>query len=153
MIKSSDLRDALADLIKVKAGLNLKVFFNHVENCADDYVFVRLRPKQVNESYGRVQRKILVDFQVVLSPNNAAQVKHTDLLDIVDTLDEVTSSPLQIGDRFVTIYDTSSIIFDNVLTYSFELNFTDCIEGFFSKNNDYDFMQELEISNVDITAP
>ena len=151
MIKSADLRDALAILIKSR--LNLKVFFNHVQNCADDYCWVRLRPKQVNESFGRVQRKILVDFQVVLSPNNAAQVKHTDLLDIVDVLDEMTSSPLQIGDRFVTIYDTSSIIFDNILTYSFELNFTDCIESFFDRFNDYDFMRQLEIANMDITAP
>ena len=151
MIKSADLRDAIADLIKSR--LNLKVFFNHVQNCADDYVFVRLRSKQANESFGRVQRKILVDFQVVLSPNNAAQVKHTDLLDIVDTLNEETSYPLQILDRYVTIYDTSSIIFDNILTYSFELNFTDCIESFFDRFNDYDFMEQLEIANVDITAP
>lgn len=151
MIKSEDLRNALATLIKSK--LNLRVFFNHVENCAGDYVWVRLRPKLNNEGYGRIQRRILVDFQVVLSPNDAAQVKHTDLLDIIDTLNVLTSSPLQIGDRFITIYDTNTIIFDSILTFSFELDFTDCIESFFIMLDDYELMQKLEIDDMDITAP
>ena len=30
MIKSKDIRDALSDLVKIKAGLNLSVNFNHI---------------------------------------------------------------------------------------------------------------------------
>lgn len=149
MIKSSDLRDALADLIKVKAGLPLKVFFNVVNNCADDYCWVRLRPKRRDEGFGRIQRKIRVDFQIVLSPNDSAQVKHTDLYDIIDILDMATSNAIKITDRYITVVDTETIIFDNILTYSFVLDFTDCVESFFDKINEYDFMKELEIANLD----
>ena len=144
MLKSLSIRDALADLIKVKAGLNLKVFFNHVSNAAESYVWVRLRPKRTNESFGYLQRKIRVDFQVVLSPNNGA-VKHTDLLNIVDVLDEVTCQPLKIGDRFITILDAESIIFDNILTYSFSLDFTDCLSTLPPELTDYELMRELEL--------
>ena len=126
MLQSSNVRDALADLIKVKANLPLKVFFNTVNNAVDNYCWVRLRPKHKNIGYGYLERKLRVDFQIVLSPSNAAQIKHTELLDIIDALDEVTCKPLQIGDRFITIYDTESIIFDNILTYSFTLDFADC---------------------------
>lgn len=149
MIKSSDLRDALADLIKVKAGLNLKVFFNHVNNCADDYCWVRLRPKRRDEGFGRIQRKIRVDFQIVLSPNDKAEVKHTDLYNIIDALDMATSDAVKITDRYITVTDTETIIFDDILTYSFVLDFTDCVESYFDKLNEYEFMKELEISDLD----
>ena len=148
MIRSSDLREALASLIKIKAGLNLRVFYNHVENCAENYCWVRLRPKHTNESFGIIQRKIRVDFQIVLSPING-QVKHTDLLDIIDKLDEVTCEPLKIGDRFITIYDAESIIFDNILTYSFIVDFTDCVETYFELMKEFEFMEKLEVRNLD----
>lgn len=144
MLKSSNVRDALADLIKT--NLPLKVFFNTVNNAAYDYCWIRLRPKHKNIGQGYFERRLRVDFQIVLSPNDAAQVKHTDLLDIIDTLDEVTCKPLQIDDRFITIYDAESIIFDNILTYSFELDFADCLSTLPNDIARAEFMQQLELN-------
>ena len=143
MIKSRDIRDALADLIKVKADLRLKVFFNHVNNAADDYVWIKLIPARRDEGFGRFQRKIRVIMQVVLAPNGG-EVKHTDLYDIADKLDEATCGYIQIGDRFITIYDTEARIFDDVLTYEFLLDFTDCIDTS-SDAEKYQLMRELHL--------
>lgn len=143
MIKSRDIRDALADLIKIKADLRLKVFFNHVNNAVDDYVWIKLIPARRDEGFGRFQRKIRVIMQVVLAPNGG-EVKHTDLYDIADKLDEATCGYIQIGDRFITIYDTEARIFDDILTYEFLLDFTDCIDTS-SDAEKYQFMRELHL--------
>ena len=127
MIKSSEIRQSIADLIKNKAGLPLKVFFNQVENSAENYAWVRLRPSHRNLSYGYLERKIRVDIQIVLAPVNGI-VRHTDLYDMLDKIEVATCEPLKITDRFITIYDGEYIIFDNILTYSFMLDFTDCTE-------------------------
>jgi len=144
MIKSYDIRQALANLIKVKADLRLKVFFNHVNNAVDDYVWIKLIPARRDEGFGRFQRKIRVIMQVVLAPDGNAEVKHTDLYDIADALDEATCGYIQIGDRFITIYDTEARIFDNILTYEFLLDFTDCIETA-SDAEKYELMRELHL--------
>ena len=144
MIKSRDIRDALADLVKVKAALPLKVFFNHVNNSADDYCWIKLVPARRDEGWGRFQRKIRVVIQVVLAPDGNAEVKHTDLYDIADALDEATCGYIQIGDRFITIYDTEARIFDDILTYEFLLDFTDCINTA-SDAERYELMRELQL--------
>lgn len=150
MIKSSDIRDALADLVKVKAALPLKVFFNHVNNTSEDYVHIRLRPARRDEGFGRFQRKIRVIMQVVLAPDGG-EVKHTDLYDIADALDEATCGYIQILDRAITIYDTDARIFDNILTYEFLLDFTDCIETARDAER-YELMRELQliVNNDDV---
>lgn len=127
MLKSSDIRQALADLIKNKAGLPLKVFFNQVADAGENYAWVRLRPSHKNLGYGYLDRKIRVDIQIVLAPVTGI-VRHTDLYDMVDALDAATCDPLKITDRFITVYDADFLIFDNILTYSFVLGFTDCTE-------------------------
>ena len=143
MIKSRDIRDALADLVKVKAKLPLKVFFNHVNNSADDYCWIKLVPARRDEGFGRFQRKIRVIMQVVIAPVGG-EVKHTDLYDIVDALDEATCGYIEIGDRFITIYDTEARIFDDILTYEFLLDFTDCIDTA-SDAERYELMRELQL--------
>lgn len=146
MIKSSDLRDALADLIKIRAGLNLKVFFNHVNNCAEDYVWVRLRPKRRDEGFGYMQRTIRVDFQVVLAPDENGEVQHTRLYDIIDALDEVTCNSIPVLDRWLVVLDTETIIFDDILTYTFLLDFTDCLSSLPPEISEAELMQELELA-------
>lgn len=145
MITSRNLRDALADLIKVKAKLNLRVFFNQVNNCAEDYVWVRLRPKRRDEGFGYMQRTIRVDFQVVLAPDDNGEVQHTRLYDIIDALDEATCNSIPVTDRWLVVLDTETIIFDNILTYTFLLDFTDCFSTLPPEITDYEFMRQLEI--------
>ena len=145
MIKSSDIRDALSDLIKIKAGLNLKVFFNHVNNAGGSYVWVRLRPRRTDLGFGSYDRKIRVDFQVVLSPDENAEIKHTRLYDIIDKLDSATCGAVQILDRFITVVDAESIIFDNILTYSFVLDFNDFLQRYADKAAEFELMQELKL--------
>lgn len=125
MLRASDIRDSLAELIKVKARLPLKVFFNHVNNAADDYCWIKLTASQENEGFGVFQRKIRVTIQIVLVPDSNGEIKHTDLYDIADKLSEVTSNYIQIADRYITIYDTNSRIFDDILIYEFMLDFND----------------------------
>lgn len=145
MIKSSDLRDALSDLIKIKAGLPLKVFFNHVNNCAQDYCWIRLRPKRRDEGFGYMQRKIRVDIQVVLAPDDNGEIQHTRLYDIIDALDEATCNSIPVLDRWLVVLDTETIIFDDILTCSFVLDFTDCLSTLPPELTEAEFMQWLEL--------
>ena len=145
MIKSSDIRDALADLIKVKANLPLKVFFNHVNNAADDYVWIRLRPSRKDLGFGSYDRKIRVDFQIVLAPDENGEVRHTRLYDIIDKLDDATCGSVQILDRFITVINAESIIFDGILTYSFVLDFNDFLQRYADKAAEFELMQKLDL--------
>ena len=149
MIKSSDIRDALSDLIKIKADLPLKVFFNHVNNAAEDYVWIRLRPSRKDLGFGSYDRKIRVDFQIVLAPDENAEIQHTRLYDIIDKLDDATCGAIQILDRFITVVDAESIIFDGILTYSFFLNFNDFLQRYADEAAQYEFMENLELELED----
>ena len=145
MIKSADLRDALSDLIKVRAGLPLKVFFNAVNNSSESYAWVRLRPTRRDEGFGYMQRRIRVDIQIVLAPDENGQVKHTDILDMFDALDESTCNSIPVLDRWLVVLDTETIIFDNIGTYSFMLDFTDCLSTLPPEISEAEYMQELEL--------
>ena len=144
MIKSSDIRDALSDLIKIKANLPLKVFFNHVNNCSKDYAWIRLRPYRKDLGFGSVDRRIRVDFQIVLVPDENAEIQHTRLYDIIDALDDATCGAIQILDRFITIYDAETIIFDGLLNYSFILDFNDFLQRYADEAAQYELMRRLE---------
>lgn len=126
MIKFADIRDSLVDLIKERAGLNLKVYFNHVNDASLDYCWVRLRPARTDWGNGWMLRSLRVDFQIVLHPDGFAEQHHADYYEIIDALDNATMNSVKISDRNITIYDCSSIIYDGILTYSFKLDFDDC---------------------------
>lgn len=150
MIKSREIRDALADLIKIKADLPLKVFFNHVNNSAESYVWIKFIPTRRAEGFGVFQRRIRVIFQVVLAPVNG-EVRHTDLYDIAEKLDVAIGDYIQIKDRFITVYDGDARIFDGILTYEFMLDFTDCLDGL-SDAERYEFMRELFMNGENWTC-
>lgn len=126
MIRYADIEDALSDLIKVEAGLPLKVFFNHVNDASADYAWVRLRMGRTDLGFGWLERSIRVDISVHLEPKMpGAEIRHSDLLEICDALDVATLHAIPISGRFITVLETSSIIFDDILTYSFKLDFSD----------------------------
>ena len=132
----------MARLIKVRAGLNLKVYFNHVLDAADDYIFIEIRPERTDEGFFFV-RRLRIDFHVVLSPL-LGEVKHSALLDIVDALDAATHPFIEIGERKVTVYETAANIFDDILHYKVELNWCDS----FAATETYELMEELKMEGI-----
>ena len=139
MITSAEIRESLARLIKVRAGLPLKVYFNHVLEAADDYCWVEMRPAKTDEGFYMI-RRLKIDFHIVLAPLTG-EVRHTDLFDMADALDAATHPYVEIAERKVTVYETTSHIFDGILHYSLELNFADA----FDETETYDLMAELEM--------
>lgn len=145
MIKSADLRDALVELIEDRAGLPLITSFNYVNDPSESYAWVRLRPTRRDEGFGYMQRRIRVDIQIHLTPDENGQVKHTDILDMFDALDEATCNSIPVLDRWLVVYDAETIIFDNIGTYSFMLDFTDCLSTLPPEISEAEYMQELEL--------
>lgn len=145
MIKFEDIRDGLSDLIKVEAGLPLLVCFNHVNDPEEDYAFVRLRTGRTDLGYGWLERSIHVDISIRLMPDAVGEIRHSTLYEYVDALDAATLHSIPIADRHITILETSSIIFDGVLTYSFRLDFSDYYQAL-PKREQADFMQELHLN-------
>lgn len=144
MITNAEIRDALAVMIKDRAGLNLKVYFNQVVNAEDDYAWIQLKPERVDEGYDYFVRRIRVDINIVLAPKTGI-VKHTDLLDIVDALDAATHGYIRIKDRAVTIYETNSHVFDDILHYDFLLEFCDAIASLPEELEEYDYGEEMTL--------
>lgn len=145
MISNRQIRDALAVLIKERAGLALKVYFNQVHNAEDDYAWIQLKSERTDEGWNLFVRRVRVDIQVVLAPLTA-QVKHTDLLDIADALDEATHGYIRVADRAVTVYETAAHIFDGVLHYEFLLEFADGIQSLPEEVEEYSFGESLAIN-------
>ena len=125
MIKFQDIGDSLADLIKIKAGLNLLVSFNDVADAGQNYCWVRMRPSRNDLGWGFFDRSIRIDLQFHISPNGFGEIRHSDYYEIIDKLDAATLHCVKIAERFLPVYDTSTIIFDNILTYSLTLRWTD----------------------------
>lgn len=126
MIRYADIRDGLSVLIKERAGLcTFKVHFNFNDNAEGNYVNVRLRPMRTDLGWGWVERKIRVDFQFHIAPDGFSEIRASDYYDIIDALDVATLHSIPIADRWIVVQDTSTIIFDNILTYSFVLEFSD----------------------------
>lgn len=126
MIRHADIRDSLVELIKERAGLStLKVFFNFNANAEGNYVYVRLRPMRTDLGWGDFIRTIRVDFQFHIDPDGWGDICASDYYDIIDALDTATLHSIKIADRYIVVQETSSIIFDNILTYSFQLEFSD----------------------------
>lgn len=144
MITSKQIREALAALIKVKAGLDMPVYFNQVLDAAHSYAFVSLKPARVDEGYDYFVRRLTVTIQIVLAPMTGV-VKHSDLLDICDALDAATHGYVTVADRAVTVYETSANIFDDILTYSMELFFCDGIASTPEETSAYDLGGELAL--------
>ena len=147
MITSKQIRQALAALIKHKANLPLQVYFDKVENAAQSYVRIALKPMRTDEGFGVFLRRLRVTMAIVLTPIEG-KIRHSDLYDIADKLDVATCGYIQIGDRYVTMYDTDVRIFDDILTYEFMLTFADEVDDWEGLSN-YDLMQELTLKTAD----
>ena len=106
-------------------------------------LFFRRVPQCVHQCTNAVQ--IRVDIQIVLAPDEHGEVKHTDILDCIDKLDEATCNSIPVLDRWLVILDTETIIFDDIGTYSFQLDFTDCISTLPPELSEAEYMRQLEL--------
>ena len=73
------------------------------------------------------EREIDVMMELVLPPDARGRIDRAKLYEAVDTLDAALLPVLTIGDRHITVQETSSRIVDEVLHYSFALDFADAM--------------------------
>lgn len=144
LLTAKDFRKALCDLIKIKANLPYDVFFNHVNDSGESYVWINVQPQKRSWDTAYFQRIINVDISVVLVPDKFTEVKHEELMDISDELDKAIMPCLQIRDRFINVQEFNSHIFDDILHYEFVLDFTDCIPSDEYEGLSYELMKNLE---------
>lgn len=121
---------------------------NFLDSSEFDYVWVRLRESRNDIGQGYIERNISVDLQVVLQPEQNLAVLNSKLYTIADDFCTVFNEFLQVGDRFITLYNSSSHIFDSILTYSFNLQFADGVERKFHDEETFELMQTLKIKKV-----
>ena len=130
----------------IRGEMEILVTAERVKNSNESYIFVQFQPARRDEGFGVFERRLQVDLACVVVAENA-QKFHSDLYNISDTLDKIFSGYLQIGDRYIAIYDTSARIFDGVLNYHFELKFADFIESEkYPADASESVMQELELN-------
>lgn len=144
LLTATDFRKALVDMIHDKAKIPYDVHFNHVNKSTKSYIWIELRPQKISWDRVYFQRVLGVYIYVILTPDNNAEIKHTDLMDISDKLDAAIMPCLQVEDRFITVQEFSSHIFDDVLHYEFTLDFTDCVESDEYEGLNYELMMNLE---------
>lgn len=144
MLTAKDFREALINLIQVKARLPYDVHFNHVNKSKKSYIWIELRPQKTSWDKVYFQRVLNVYIYAILLPDKNAEIKHTDLMDISDALDKAIMPCFQIKDRFITVQEFSSHIFDDVLHYDFTLDFTDCVPSDEYEGLSYELMGNLE---------
>ena len=146
MIWYADIRDALSDLIKVKAGLPLKVFFNHVNDASESYALVSLRLERRDLGFGWFEHRVRTDIVIHLAPKMpGAEIRASDLYEIAERLDVASLHAIPIADRHITILDTKFVVFDGLGTWSAVLDFSDYYQSL-SSEDAATFMEELTLN-------
>jgi len=126
VITAVELRAAINTLLK-KHFPAYKVHFDNVERANQSYFYVWLSPRSKTIDRVYYDRTIDIDIQLVLLKDCKGRVKRSLLYDAIDKLDVALRPVLQIGDRFITISSTNSVIVDEILHYEFSLDFTDVL--------------------------
>ena len=139
MIASVDIRSALSDLLK--RNFPYAVYFTNNADAKQGYFHVDIAPKKRTVDRVIYEREIDVIMELVLPPDARGRIDRTKLYEAVDTLDAVLMPVLTIGDRHITVQETSSRIVDEVLHYSFTLDFADAMP-----DEEYELMEELAIN-------
>lgn len=144
MISTENIFYALKEVIN-RAAPELFVTAEPLADSSESYAHISFRPIKKDFGYGLISRSIRVDISVVLSPN-LAEAPRADLYNIADKFDVAFCGYVQVLDRFITMYETNSRIFDSILHYEFLLEFSDYVEEIEqAKTQGYEPMQELHI--------
>ena len=139
MIPSLDIRSALSALLK--KHFPHAVYFTNNADSQKGYFHVEIAPKKRMVDLTIYERALDITLSLVLPPDARGRIDRTKLYEAVDTLDTAFMPVLTIGDRHITVQETSSRIVDEVLHYSFTLDFADAMPG-----EEYELMEELAIN-------
>lgn len=139
MIPSLDIRSALSALLK--KHFPYAVYFTNNAAADKSYFHVEIAPKKRMVDPTIYERSLDISIELVLPPDARGRIDRTKLYEAVDTLDAALMPVLVIGDRHITVQETSSRIVDEVLHYSFSLDFADAMPG-----EEYELMEELAIN-------
>lgn len=123
MIPSQDIRSAITALIK--KCFSYEVHYSTNFKAVADYFYIELSEAQsfIDKVYR--DRDIIIDISYVPIPDVRGRVNRAKLYEAEDKLGELFLSVVKIGDRCITVSDTSSRIVNEVLHFSFHLRFAD----------------------------
>lgn len=127
MIPSSTIRSVFVALLK-RHFPTCEVHFSTNFKAKADYFYIELLEKQTFIDKVYRDRDISVSIHFVPIPDARGRICRSKLYEAEEKLDEIFLSVVQIGDRFITVLDTSSRIVDEVLHFSFHLQFADNVE-------------------------
>ncbi len=144
MITLADIRKAITTALKCKFK-NIKVFFDDVENSADDYFYIEFTPKlkTIDDIYTNKIIKIDIDYVLALDENK--KIDRRKLQDSISKIDILFRPIFKVKDRTFTVLETSTTIVDEILHFSFELDFVDCLNDDEFEGINYELMQNLEM--------
>ena len=129
MITAKEIRAALADFLKNKVGLPYEVHFDLNHEASASYFYVEISERRTTVDSIYYDRVLRVEIRLILLPDKVARIHRTALYEAADTLNSVLRPIFHIGDRYITVQNTSSRIVDDILHYRFELSFTDYLPG------------------------
>ena len=145
MITLADIRKAITTALKSKFQ-NIKVFFDDVENSTDDYFYIEftLKSKTIDDIYTNKIIKIDIDYVLALDENK--KIDRRKLQDSISKIDILFRPIFKVKDRTFTVLETSTTIVDEILHFSFELDFVDCLSDDEFDGIKYELMQILEMT-------
>lgn len=145
MITLADIRKAITTALKSKFQ-NIKVFFDDVENSTDDYFYIEFTPKSktIDDIYTNKIIKIDIDYVLALDENK--KIDRRKLQDSISKIDILFRPIFKVKDRTFTVLETSTTIVDEILHFSFELNFVDCLSDEEFGGIKYELMKHLEMT-------
>lgn len=125
MIPSVDIRSVLSALLN--KHFPYAVYFTNNADTKKGYFSIEIAPKKRMIDRVIYEREIDVMMELVLPPDARGRIDRAKLYEAVDTLDAALLPVLTIGDRHITVQETRSCIVDEVLHYSFSLDFADAM--------------------------
>lgn len=144
MIPSSTIRGVISTLLK-KHFPTEEVHFSTNFKAKADYFYIELLEKQTFIDKVYRDRDIDVSIHFVPIPDARGRICRSKLYEAEEKLDEIFLSVIQIGDRFITVQDTSSRIVSEVLHFDFHLQFADNVEL-----APLDRMGELKVNGISL---
>ena len=118
MMAAVEIRSALSALLKQHFPYD--IYFTNNASADKGYFHVELSPKKRMIDRVIYEREIDVMMELVLPPDARGRIDRAKLYEAVLPV-------LTIGDRHITVQETSSRIVDEVLHYSFSLDFADAM--------------------------
>jgi hypothetical protein len=143
VITLADIRKAITTALKSKFQ-NIKVFFDDVENSTDDYFYIEFTPK--SKTIDDIYKIIKIDIDYVLALDENKKIDRRKLQDSISKIDILFRPIFKVKDRTFTVLETSTTIVDEILHFSFELDFVDCLSDDEFDGIKYELMQNLEMT-------